>query len=436
MRARTGHGVRAYHAAAMTRSLIVKVLAIALIASVALSAVTHVTAKYPSIAVERDGDGDFETVEGGTPFEWSVSAGYSWSAASNNHSVMQNPSGDLPVRLSSVTIVDLSGDELSRRVARHLMGVFMEEPEVQSIDVHEPGDPLESERLGELILVLEQIEADYEGLFDFDGRSARYRVTMGHSPEYGYDALAGARCVAEVSVDVDVESKTVGTPFHGIRALAESVADAIDVPELLDDLREEHGLTPPVPAFAIPEGVDLDAATQIAAATGLDAEPVLQGARFGRVGEAYWRYEGEDALDRLDRAVETLLAEGWTRLDGGNTGVDGRTHRAFLRRDRTTAEWVYEENRTKLLQEERWTSTNGGPQVHHVEGPLIPPVLWVHAWKSLSDDELLGLAKEAEQQGPDALEAVAANLTTGMRSRLEELGATALLELIEPESAD
>ncbi|MEM9799283.1 MAG: hypothetical protein AAGA20_03090 [Planctomycetota bacterium] len=415
----------------MIRSVIVVAVSVGVLAWIVASAISSLAVTSRSLVVERVEDGSFEVVEGWRPFSANLTAGTTRREGVAERQLVAVPSAGEPLRLSSVTIVDLGGDGLSRRVAHGLLEAFEDEPEVQRIDVRHPGDSMESSRLGELILVLERLEVD-EG--DTLGeRRARFRGWVGSSPECCQIERVVDHEFGVCRFEVDVTTTTIGTPFHGIRELAQSVVDLISVPSILMNMRLWGEPAPPVPAFAIPSAVELDGAERIAVATGLGPEPLIQGARVGRAAAALGRSGGDDLLDRIDRAVESLVAEGWTRVPSETGGAAGCARRVTLRLGRTTAEWIYEQLGAVRRPPESSASPYEGAAKQRLEDPQTSGVLWVHAWTELSDEELLGLVREGERRGPEALHALAENLSLRMRRRLEELGATAMLE---PEPGD
>ena len=142
----------------MKMSIIRKVALALLLLFLIVPPILYWTASYPSVAMERDSEGSFQTVEGGSYRNWNVTAGFQHSKTGGGKHVRTDKFPDIPLRLSSATIVDLSGTRLSRRVAYEFMNELMEAPEIQRVDVQTAGDPLDSPRLGEFIFVIEELE--------------------------------------------------------------------------------------------------------------------------------------------------------------------------------------------------------------------------------------------------------------------------------------
>ena len=354
------------------------------------------TASYPSVAMERDSDGSFKTVEGGSSRSWNFTAGFQQNKFEGESFFSSTKFTDIPLRLSSATIVDLSGTRLSRRVAYEFMNELMEAPEIQRVDVQTTGDLLESSRLGELLFVIEELEHKAFGIGIIGHVSASYEVSVGHIPDRSWDPLRGTRTSARLNMNTQASSTYIGTPFGATHKLAKSIAAQLDASEALATFREQEDPAPNPPAFMIPAQVDLAGFSRVAKATGLGPEPTFAGSRIGREGEAFWRYAGNNAHDRIDRALETLRREGWSNVEGGNRGASGRTERAFLRKGNVMAEWIYEKNRTS------------------------PEILWVHVWRDTAEDELRGQWEEAQRGGPEVVSAFLANLAVPQRHLIED----------------
>ena len=119
----------------MKMSIIRKVALALLLLFLIVPPILYWTASYPSVAMERDADGLFQTVEGGSFRSWHFTAGFHQNKFEGGKSVSSTKFPDIPLRLSSATIVDLSGTRLSRRVAYEFMNELMEAPEIQRVDV-------------------------------------------------------------------------------------------------------------------------------------------------------------------------------------------------------------------------------------------------------------------------------------------------------------
>lgn len=379
----------------MKMSIIRKVALALLLLFLIVPPILYWTASYPSVAMERDSEGSFQTVEGGSYRNWNVTAGFQHSKTEGGKNIRAYKFPDIPLRLSSATIVDLSGTRLSRRVAYEFMNELMEAPEIQRVDMQTAGDLLESPRLGELIFVIEELEHKALGIGVIEHASASYEVSAGYIPDRSWDPLRGTRTSARINMSVQTRTTYIGTPFGATHKLAKAIAAQLDVSEALATFREQEDPAPNPPAFMIPVQVDLVEFSRVAEATGLGPEPIFAGSRIGREGEAFWRYAGNNAHDRIDRALETLRREGWSYVKGGNRGVSGRTERAFLRKGSVMAEWIYEKNRKS------------------------PEILWVHVWRDTPEDELRAQWEEAQQGGPEVVSAFLANLAVPQRHLIE-----------------
>lgn len=373
------------------RRLFIRITLAALGVLLLISVVGTLTATFPSVAYARTGGGSFERIAGEGSLQMSFHAGYTQSATNTSRSLSTPDFCAHPLQLSSLSILDVSGTDLSRQVAYRLMDTAKETDSMEHVDVRTPGTPLETSRIGDLVLVVEELVS--KPGFWFGEWEAKYRVFLGYKPPVGW--LDCKETISPVNVDWDISTgvRFFGTPLHRTAAVAEVIADEVDLEEAFQSLLEKFQAAPAVPNAALPSTVDLGAAAEVAAATGLEEEPLMSGCRIGRKGEALWRYIGPDACERIDAARETLEAKGWTVHDAGSRGVDKKTHRVVLRRGDEFAEWIYEENRENALQQESWTSQqlpdgSWGEQEHHVVGPPLPPAIWIHYWHEQSAAEL------------------------------------------------
>jgi len=358
-----------------------------------------------SVAYVRASDGDFEVAAGSAPGGWTLQLGFARNESSHNRTSNSNGDPALPLRMRSFTIVDQSATALTRRIAHRLAEDLMADEDVLAVDVRIVGESLDLTRLGDQILVLEELESERAPLSV--SRRAHVVAWLGHIPEFGWADDPELRQSIFFSWSIEANEQSIGLPGYGLRSMANAIASSIDLPGALTDMRGEGDSTAPFPPEAAPEyplriesTVDLGDAISVARAMGVEGPPLLSGRRGVRKGEAHWRCEGPDAVDRLDAALEALCANGWTRDDAiGSRGSGGRTHMAVIRRGDQVVRFTYEENRTGRLQQESWTSTNGGPQVHHVEGPALDPVVWIHYRNEPSASELRALLAEAEREG-------------------------------------
>ncbi len=371
-----------------------------------ISVLGSLTASFPSVAYARSEGGSFEPVAGGGSHEVQFHAGYTHSETNNGRSTSTPGSASHPLQLSSLSILDASGTSLSSQVAHKIMEQAKEIDSMLYVDVRVPGDPLGAERIGDLMLVVEEL--DSKPGFWFGEWQSEYRVFLGYKPPFGW--LDSAETISPLNVDWDITARArfIGSPLHRTSAVAQVIADAVDLESVIKDVLNDYGAAPPVPEAALPPEVDLGSSADVAAATGLDAPPVLSGSRIGRKGQALWHYIGEDACERIDGAREALDEKGWIVHDEGSRGVDHKTHRIILRKGNEFAEWVYQENREKALQQESWTShslPDGGwsEQEYHIEGPPLPPAIWIHYWHEQSKAELEASMLAA---GPDREDAI------------------------------
>lgn len=380
----------------MKTSINRKVVLGLLLLFIVVPTILYWTSSYPSVAMERDLEGSFQTVGGGSYRNWDLTAGFQHSKKpEGGKTVHTYKFPEIPLRLSSATIVDLSGTRLSRRVAYEFMNELMEAPEIQRVNVQTAGDLLESPRLGELIFVIEELEHKALGIGIIEHASASYRVDAGHIPDRNWDQLRGTRTSARINMSAKTSTTYIGTPFGATQKLAKAIAAKLEVSKTLATFREKEEPVPNPPAFMIPAQAKLDGFSRVAEATGLGPVPIFAGSRIGREGEAFWRYVGNNAHDRIDRALETLVKEGWVNLNCGNRGVSGRTERAFLQKGDVIAEWIYEKGKTS------------------------PNILWLHVWRDIPEDKLRAQWVEAQRGGPEVVSAFLANLALPQRHLIE-----------------
>lgn len=371
-----------------------------------ISILGSLTATFPSVAYARSAGGSFERVAGGGSHEMGFHAGYTHSATDTSRSLSTPDWCAHPLQLSSLSILDVSGTNLSRQVAYRLMNTAKGMDSMEHIDVRTPGTALDVSRMGDLILIVEEL--DSKPGMAFGEWKAEYRVFLGYKPPFGW--LDSKETISPLNLQWDISTRTrfFGTPLRRTAAVAEVIADSIDFEDAIEGTLENFEAAPSVPEAALPAAVDLGTSAAVVAATGLEGPPLMSGYRIGRKGEALWRFVGADACERIDAARATLEDQGWRVHDSGSRGVDGKTHRVILRRGDEFAEWVYQENRETALQQESWTSSQlpdgtWSEQEHHVRGPALPPAIWLHYWHEQSPAELKASMLAA---GPDEGDAI------------------------------
>ena len=136
----------------MTR--IVKLLVVGLVLVVVRSVAGDLLSRDPSVAYARDATGDFQVIAGTASRDWGIRLEQIRGATQASRDTLGYPKTGHPLQLSSLTILDVSGSAVSRRLAHRIMEQAKSIPEMQRVDVRVPGEPLALERLGELILVL------------------------------------------------------------------------------------------------------------------------------------------------------------------------------------------------------------------------------------------------------------------------------------------
>lgn len=403
----------------------------AVIALLALSALSYLHARRVSgpAVWQRDASGVFSTSKGSPPLTFSASStssecnfGGSSLTVSHDHDVEQ------PLRLSSITIVGFGGSGLEGEVAHTLAAEARSVTSVQRVDVRSPGRSAADDLLGDQILVFEVLRAS-SSLASSWSPVAFFDVTVdgwiGHAPEFGWGEGREMRQRIRSDWRLDVRARHIGLPFTAPSGVGEAIGGSIELEEYAAELSEAGPVAPPFPAELVAETTDLGTSDEAVRALGVDTAPIYAGRRHLRKGEALWRYEGADAVDRLEAAIETLREAGWQEGAGGHSmGVDGRTHHFTLRRGEEFVRLQYQENRVGRFQSVSWTSTwtpIGGqsPTTKHVDGDPIDPVVWLYYRHEVSAEELGALHARARALGPDQLGAFEANLPL---TRAEELG--------------
>lgn len=391
---------------------------IGLLAGLILLGLGDSCVSYESGVWERSGSGGFKRVEGreGGALTFQLSHVQSTTNSSRSLSTMSpDRVPGQPMRLSSVTIVDLTDSAVSRRAAHALLEELEAVSSVQRVDIRRAGDGA-TWPLGDQIVSIE-ILADESFALGL-GRTVDVDLYVSHVPEFGWGEDPYARQRAYMDGRIETEAMIFGSPLISASAAAEAVAGGFELGEALEEFGEKESPAAAYPVELLDPSPDLGDAAVALSAMGIEGAPVFQGTRHSRKGEAMWRLEAPDATDRIEPAIAALEEQGWTRVkDIGSRGVDRKTHLAVARKGRQFLRWQYQENRENRLQREWWTSTNGGPQTHHVEGEALPPVVWLHYRNERTVEELQELLGRAEAAG--VRQAFVENLNA---EQLEELG--------------
>lgn len=329
-----------------------------------------------SAAWERTDDGSFDRLYGADPFSFALS----YTSYKNNISSggTSHEKARQPMRLGSLTIVDLSATPLSRRVAHELASDARRLDGVTTVEVRVVGDDVDRHFIGDQMLVLEEVSSSVSRWLPINRSRAHIRARMGHIPEYGWlDDLETVQAHQQ-SWSIELNGLYIGSPGGAPAKAANSVAESMDLAKVWEAMADIEG---PVHREYVNSSEvlppDLGSSSELTAAMKLTSPPVLKGRRHARVGEAHWRYEAPDAVDRLEAAVKQLKSSGW-KGGVGNRGVDGRLHMIRLSRGNETVRFSYEENRETMLQNIYYRSSNGGPRERQVEGPASDPVVWIH----------------------------------------------------------
>ncbi|MEM7516435.1 MAG: hypothetical protein AAF368_05890 [Planctomycetota bacterium] len=371
----------------------------------ALSVVGDLLATYDTVAYERDsGDASFRVVAGAKRRLWSISGFSSFSETSSSRTFSTTGKCGFPTNLSSLTIVDVTGSALSRRVAHALLKSAMEIPSVRFAEVRIAGDSSDtSGRIGELVLFVEEFRDDLDGLFG--KRDVDFKITASVFPAFGW--VQPQRYFPLWAADWNVRSgvRAVSLPTHRDALAAAVIADTVDLQGLFDEIAEK---SPAVEAYAtalLPESFEAPSLGDVASAAGLQAAPILQGRRIGRKAEAWWRFLAPDVTGRIEDAMQALIDQGWTQLDGGSRGVGGETHHAIFGRGTETVDLQLEESRSSRYVQESWSHTllpdgSNSPVTHHVEGTPIDNALWVHYWNDCTLEELRDKKAALEANSP------------------------------------
>lgn len=345
-----------------------------------------------SAAWERTDEGSFDRLYGTAPFSLTLS---STSFDTNSSSTrVSDFKARQPMRLGSLTIIDLSASPLSRRIAHELASNARLLDGVTAVDVRIAGEDLERHVLGDQLLVLEEIDSSVSRWLPIAPSRAHIRARMGHIPEYGW--LDDKETVQEYQQAWIIELKGlyVGFPGGAPAKAADSIAKKMDLAKAWEAMTDIEG---PVLRERVNSSEvlppDLGTSSELTAAMKLASPPVFKGRRHARLGEAHWRYEAPDAVDRLEAAVSLLKASGW-KPGAANRGVDGRLHMLRLSRGNEVARFSYEENRETMLQDISHRSSNGGPMERHVEGPASDPVVWIHYFHESESSNKLPATEE------------------------------------------
>ncbi len=409
---------------ARPRFRVLKGIALVAVVLVAVAIVADLSQSYGSAAFERSSEGAaFELVEGSADRRLSLSAFYTDSEANFTGTLHRSGEFGLPTNLSSLTIVDVTASKLSRRVAHALMERVKKIPSIRFVEVRLAGEQGAPRRIGEVVVFLEEFNDTGGGLFG--RRSVDYKLTSGANPAFGWvePACHFPRWAMDWSISVSVRSLCL--PTHLDNATASAIAGAVTIDKLFADLKDEG---PTVEAFAaqlLPASFDAPSLEEVEMAAGLSAPPLIHGMRVGKKAEVWWRVLAPDVTPQLAAAVNALTDQGWVELKGGSRGVDGKVHRAILRRGTEIVDLQFEENRSTRYVNESWTRSQladgtWGDEVHRMEGETIDSALWVHYWNGCTVPELRAQEAELSAESPGAATAFVAALPY---ARQIELGA-------------
>ena len=363
----------------MTRKKkIARLMLIAAAALFILPAALELVQSMPgSAAWERTSDDSFDRIYGSDPFSFWLC--FSSHQAKGGTITRTQTHASQPMRLGSLTIIDLSATPLSRKIAHQLASDARQLEGLTAVDVRTFGDDVERNLIGDQLLVLEEIDSNASSWLPVSGQRAHVRARMGHVPEYGWGDDRATIQALQAEWSVKHSGFYLGTPGGAVGKLAKSIAAKIDLAKTWAEMADGEG--PILREQVNSSGVlapDLGTSSEIRAAMKLKTPAILQGRRHGRVGEAHWRYEAPDAVDRLEAAVSQLKVSGW-KIGNESSGVDGRVHMSRLSRGNEAVRFSYEENRETMLQRIYYSRSRiDGPMERHIEGPASDPVVWIH----------------------------------------------------------
>lgn len=403
------------------RTWILRGIAVLLLALGALSFLGAWTAEFSSAAYERGSDGDLRRVTGGRGAPLGVFYNLVQGDFETDEIYFDKGQPERPFSRSSVSIVDISGTEVSRRLAHALTDDLRRLPYIDWVDVRIAGETLEVQRIGDLILVIEEFKAERSWLTTW---STHHRVHMGSVPEYGTGEPLTEAGPRSIFWEVKSEQRFFGSPMRSAEAIANMIANSMDLPKALDEAAKKHVPALAVPPMLLPAAFEGPGETAVATATGLNTPPVLRGVRAGVRGEVLWRYEGNDAVLRLHQAIDELEGQGWTRHPHTSRSPEGEFHRGAATRGTEVVEWIYETARKSILQDVWWSGTrlpdgSWSTPVHHASGPGLPPVLWVHYRNEMGPEQLRSAWSAAQAEGTHTAEAFVSNLSRSQRALLE-----------------
>jgi hypothetical protein len=312
-----------------------------------------------SAAWERKEDGSFDRVYGSSPL--SIVMGVFAQSVAGGGVVQTHEKARQPMRLGSLTIVDVSNTPLSRRIAHKLASDARRLDGVTTVEVRIAGDQVDRQFIGDQLLFLRVDRSSVSRWLPINRSRVVVSADIGHVPEYG--GLDDLETVQERvrAWSIELDGVYVGLPGGAPAKAANSIAERIALAKEWEEMGEfeEPVVQPPVNSSeALP--CDLGSSSEVTAAMKLSSPPVLKGRRHERSGEAHWRYAAPDALDRLEAAVEQLQITGW-KVVASNRGVDGRLHMARL---------------TRGLEAVRFSS----------EKYSANPVVWVHYFNDSHGD--------------------------------------------------
>ena len=296
-----------------------------------------------------------------------------------------------PTNLSSWTILDVTGSDLSRELAHELMGRIQRLPWTRFVEVRHADDPSSRGRMGEVVLFVEEFEPQQGGLLAL--RNVDFSVVCGADPAVGWTEPVRQFPRWDAEWKLESSLRVFSLPTQRNRAIADSLADGVDLLAVFQTVAEQGPIVEAFHGVLLPGQFEAPRLDTVLDAMGDGFKPMLQGTRIARKAEGWWRYLAPDVVPRLESAVEELKSQGWTEADGWGRGVDGRLHHAILRNGSEVVDLRYQEGRSSRYIQESWTTltTPDGKQMpteHHVEGAPIDEALWLHYWNECTVDEL------------------------------------------------
>ena len=370
------------------------------------------------VVYARDEDGEFEVRSGSGPSGFDGGLGVDFFESETTTTTTEGEKPGQPLRLDSISIVDVSGTRLSGLVCQNLAELCFEEAEFDYVSVSVAGEEPASQRIGSQVLFVEEILHDAPIVSSAGETHVAYAMFLGHAVRGGWGGEGPSLQKTEVVHRVEMDYRFYGTWSYRVSRLAEALADSLELPELFDKMREREDVVPKAEMMEPVESVDLSGAEEVLEIADIEDEPLLCGSRLLRRAEAFWRYEGADVSTELDRIRSGLLDIGWEELDKSRSH-DGSLLKFRMRRDTRIVEFGFEVNRVDMLVNRSWSQVSQGPRVEHVEGEALDPVYWLHYFDEPMGEELRAALDAAGAPGSDRREAFIANLASYQR---EELG--------------